>query len=237
MARLMKVLTIGITFASLLCPGLTQADETEAANERLAALKESIQRDQASLRQYEWIETTVVQMKGEEKARKQNHCYYGADGKLQKVAVGDQPTEKEKRGLRGKAVAGKKEELSEYMKTAVAAIKEYVPPDPARIQASKDAGKMSIAVLEPQKRVRLDFHDYMVPGDVLGVEIDAQTNKILGVNVTTTLEGDKAPVNFKTSFASLQDGTGYPEKVVLDAKEAGITVNVENSGYKKQASE
>ena len=30
-------------------------------------------------------------MKGEEKSRKQNRCYYGADGKVQKVAMGGEP--------------------------------------------------------------------------------------------------------------------------------------------------
>ncbi len=43
------------------------------------------------LAQYQWIETTVISLKGEEKSRKQNQCYYGADGKVQKVPVAGQP--------------------------------------------------------------------------------------------------------------------------------------------------
>jgi hypothetical protein len=54
----------------------------------------------AALRTYEWMETTVVSMKGEEKSRKQNRCYYGADGKVEKVPVESaaQAPAKEKRG-------------------------------------------------------------------------------------------------------------------------------------------
>lgn len=211
---------------------------TPAPAERVAALQESLKRDQAALRQYEWIETTVFSLKGEEKSRTQNTCYYGADGKLQKVAVGDKAEpEGKKHGVRGKAAGNKKEEISSYMTAATAAIKKYVPPDPARVQAVQAAGKASIAVLEPNKRARIDLHDYAMPGDVLGVEMDMVSNHILGLQVTTMIEGGKEPVNFQVKFASLQDGTGYPEKTTLDAKEVGVAVNIENSGYKKQAAQ
>jgi hypothetical protein len=36
-------------------------------------------------RSYEWIETTAVSVKGEEKSRTRKRCDYGADGKLEKV--------------------------------------------------------------------------------------------------------------------------------------------------------
>ena len=50
-------------------------------------LKQWLQASQAQLRTYEWVETTVITKGGEEKSRKQNTVYYGADGKLQKVPV------------------------------------------------------------------------------------------------------------------------------------------------------
>ena len=50
--------------------------------DRVAALKQNLQQGQALIRKYEWIETTIISLKGEEKARKQNRCYYGADGKV-----------------------------------------------------------------------------------------------------------------------------------------------------------
>jgi len=42
--------------------------------ERVAALKQSMQESQTELRQYEWIETTIISLKGEEKARTQKRC-------------------------------------------------------------------------------------------------------------------------------------------------------------------
>ena len=44
---------------------------------------------------------TTILMKGEEKGKKQNRCYYGADGKVQKIPIEqqapDQDTERGKR--------------------------------------------------------------------------------------------------------------------------------------------
>jgi hypothetical protein len=138
--------------------------------ERVAYLKATFAASQAALRQYEWIETTVVSVNGEQKSSKQQRCYYGADGALQKVLIEASPPPASKPGLRGRIIANKKAELTEYMQNAVSLVKSYVPPDPAKLQAAKDAGKVSIQVLEPGKRAQLNFHDYQKPGDNLHVE-------------------------------------------------------------------
>jgi hypothetical protein len=126
--------------------------------ERVAALKASLAASQTVLRQYEWIETTVVSVKVDEKSRKQERCYYGADGGLQKVEVSASEPAKQF-GLRGRIAEHKQEELSDYMKRAVSLVKTYVPPSAALMQAAKDAGKVTIELLEPGKRARLNFQD------------------------------------------------------------------------------
>ena len=45
-----------------------------APQERVAAIKQSFQESMAALRQYEWVETTIVSVKGEEKSRTQQRC-------------------------------------------------------------------------------------------------------------------------------------------------------------------
>lgn len=146
--------------------------------ERVAALKASLATSQQTLRQYEWIETTVISVKGEEKSRTQERCYYGADGKLQKVPVVAPPPVGKKRGLRGAIAESKKQELADYMKQAVALVQNYIPPDPARIQSAKESGRVTFQPL-PGQRVRLTFADYLKPGDSLGIEMDLLSNRPL----------------------------------------------------------
>ncbi len=62
-------------------------DQQPASKERVAAIKKSLAESQARLRHYQWIETTAVSLKGDEKANTQKRCYYGADGKVQKISL------------------------------------------------------------------------------------------------------------------------------------------------------
>src|SRR3954467_12140093 len=109
----------------------------QAQADQVSAIKQSLQQGLAKARQYEWIETTIISLKGEEKARTQKRCYYGADGKVQKVSV-DQPAKpaEPSRGGRGgrggrvkeHVVEKKKDEMKDYMDRAAALVQQYVPP-------------------------------------------------------------------------------------------------------------
>jgi len=221
---------LALLLAALALPAFAQQPTVP---ERAAMLKATMAASQIVLKQYEWIETTVISLKGEEKSRKQYRCYYGADGGLQKIELSQTPEPDKKRGLRGRIVAKKTEQLTDYMKSAVSLVKTYVPPSPARIQAAKDAGKVSLDVLEPRKRARLNFRDYEKPGDNLGVELDLANNRPLGVKVSTYLDGAKDAVALDVRMGQLNDGTTYPSNISLNAKAKNLTVTVQNSGYRK----
>jgi hypothetical protein len=46
-----------------------------------------------------------------------------------------------KPGLRGRIIAKKKAELTDHMQSAVSLVKSYLPPDPAKIQATQMPAK------------------------------------------------------------------------------------------------
>src|SRR5271156_4361427 len=201
--------------------------------ERVAGLKATFAASQAALRQYEWIETTVVSVNGEVKSNKQQRCYYGADGALQKVLVDASPPPATKPGLRGRIIANKTAEMTDYMKSAVSLVKSYVPPDPARIQASQNAGKVSIQVLDPGKRAQVNFHDYQKPGDNLAVVINLANNVVAGIGVSSYLDSATDVVTMDAKMGQLNDGTIYTSDITLDASGKNLTVTVQNTGYRK----
>ena len=216
-------------------PAAAPADAKAGAAEHVAAIKANLSKSSQNLKAYQWTETQVVNLKGEDKSFKQSNCAYGADGKVVKTPVTAPAEDKGKRGVRGKIIENKKEEMGEYMQSAVALVKSYIPPDPAKIQAAKDAGKVSMTVLEPGKRVRIDVKDYEKPGDNLGIEVDTASNQILGMSVASYLTDVNDAVALDVKMATLADGTGYPEKIVLDGTAQKIKVTVSNSDYKKAA--
>jgi hypothetical protein len=200
--------------------------------ERVVALKTTFAASQANLRHYEWIETTVVSLNGEEKSRKQQRCYYGADGALQKVLVDASPPPATKPGLRGRIVANKTAELTGYMQSAVSLVKSYVPPDPAKIQATKDAGKVAIQVLNPGKRAQVNFHDYQKPGDNLAIVINLANNIVAGVGVSSYLDSPTDVVTLDAKMGQLDDGTIYTSDITLNGATKNLTVTVQNTGYR-----
>jgi hypothetical protein len=218
--------------ALLILPVSLALAQQPSVQERVVALKASLAASQAILKPYEWVETTVISLKGEEKSRQLNRCYHGADGKVQKIPLTTPPPQKKKRGLRGKIAEAKTEELTDYMKEAVALVKLYMPPEPVLIQAAKDAGRVN---LQPQPgRVQLTFASYLKPGDSLALDVDLANNRPLEAKVSTYLDSQKKPVTLDVRFSTLDNNATYASTIVLEAKGKHLTVNVQNSGYRRQ---
>jgi hypothetical protein len=219
----------------------TLAAQAPSPDERLATLKKSLAESAMRIRQYQWVETTAISLKGEEKSRSQKTVYYGADGKLQKTpiagpAAAAPPPSKGGRGgrVKEKIVENKKDDMKEYMEKAVALIQSYVPPNPAKIQAAKDAGKMTV---QPAAAggARIEFKDYVKPKDLLAIEVDPSGTRFSTISVASYMDSPDDAVTLNVVFAALEDGTSYTSKTTLDAKAKNITVVVSNSGYKKMA--
>ncbi|MGH7177658.1 MAG: hypothetical protein ACREJC_09780 [Tepidisphaeraceae bacterium] len=213
-----------------------QPAQQPTMQERVGAMKKSMMQSQQALRQYEWIETTVVFMKGEEKSSTQKRCYYGVDGKVEKVPLAPPPEQEKKGGIRGKIAEKKKAELTDYMKQAVQLVHSYVPPNQELIEKAKDAGNASVEILDPGKRIALAFKDYQVSGDSLKIEMTLADNRLAGISVSTLLENksEKDPVTLDVSMGTLDDGTTYSQETVLQAPAKELKVVITNSGYRKQ---
>lgn len=221
----------------LILPGVGLG-QNPATQEHVAAFKQSLAKNKAALKKYQWVETTTVSMKGEVKSVKQNASYYGADGKVQKTPIGEpapqqaeQPSGRRGR-LKERVVANKKEELTEYMKAAVDLVGQYVPPNPDLIKYSKETNNIKVEQVEPNKVIRLSFPDFIKKGDMLSATLNLVSNSIVDVNISTYLESEKDKITLSVVFSQLNDGTNYAGKTTLSAPEKNIVVAVENSGYR-----
>lgn len=229
----MKILLTFTLPAALLMLSSNLLAQQPSVQERVVALKASLAASQAILKQYEWVETTVVSLKGKEKSRQMSRCYHGADGNVQKIPLTTPAPQKKKRGIRGRIAEAKKEELTGYMKDAVELVKMYMPPDQARIEAAKAAGRASIAPMSGQ-RTRLTFPSYLKAGDSLVLEVDLGSNRPLSASVSTYLDSQKELVTMNVRFGTLDNNATYPASVILDAAGKQLKVTVEHSGYRRR---
>jgi len=77
-----KRLMIAVLALAAAVPALSQ---NGALQQRLAAVQQAMAENQQKLRQYQWIETTQLTLKGDAKAPKQNLCQYVLAGKCRRL--------------------------------------------------------------------------------------------------------------------------------------------------------
>lgn len=247
MSRLLVPATL--LLAAAVMTQAPQAQEPKApapqAQDPKAALKQSLAANQAALKQYSWIETTQISLKGEVKKQEQKQCSYGADGKVQKTAMpgaaAPQPKQEASGGggrggrVKKAVVENKVEDLKDYMEQVAALVHQYVPPDPQKIQAADSAGNMSVQ--NSGGGATLTVKNYVKQGDQLAIGLNTATKKLSSYSVNSYVEKPKEDdVTLSVTFAALPDGTSYPQQILLDAKAKQIQVKVTNSGYKKSGS-
>jgi len=217
---------------AVVSPAVAQQEQIQ---QKVAAVKQAMAQSQQALRQYTWTETTEMFLKGESKSQKHSQCQYGPDGKVQKTPMGSSDTgqpAKKTRGLKGKIIEKKKDEMQDYMERAASLIHRYVPPDPARLQEAFQEGKASI---QPSGDgvVILVFRDYAKPGDSLSLAFNNATNNIQSVTVKSYLDERDDAVNLNVRFDILVDGTNYQAESVLDATAKQVRVKTTNHGHYK----
>jgi hypothetical protein len=213
--------------------------------QRIAALRESLAQNQAALKTYTWKEATEISLNGEVKKQEQKQCRYGADGKVQKTVIGggDKPEQKQqeqaggRRGggrLKQAVVENKVEDMKEYMEKAAALVHQYVPQDGQKIQAALAAGKVSTQPASAQGLTTITISDYVKAGDKLILGFDPTAKKLRSYQVQSYVEKPKDDaVALAVTFASLPDGTNYPQQTALDVAAKKIKVKITNSGYAK----
>jgi hypothetical protein len=201
--------------------------------QKVAALKQSVAQNQQALRQYTWTEKAEMIFKGETKSTKLSQCQYGPDGTVQKTPLGaGQPPPEKQRGLKGKVIEKKKDEMKEYMERVASLIKRYVPPEGAQLQQSFQSGKAAIQP-SPGGIAMLTFRDYAKAGDVVTLTFDTASKKIQGYDVKTYLDAPADVVTLKVVFDTLPAGPNYVAQSILDATAKQVQIRTTNADYRK----
>jgi len=151
---------------------------------------------------------------------------------VEKILLDEQKAAPPRGGrLKQRIVAKKTGEMNHDRASAATLIQRYVPPTPADIDSARKREKVALR-RGPGGVVRLEFTDYIKPGDLLAVDVDGAANKLVGISVNTYLDTPDDAVTLNVGFATLPDGTNYTAQTTLDAKAKRITVVVQKSGYR-----
>ena len=209
-------------------PALPQNPELQ---QKLAAVKQATAENKQKLLQYQWVETTQLTLKGDAKPPTQSSCRYGPDGKVQKTAIGPPPEQPSGGRMKQKVIAKKKAEMKDYMQDVKTVLSMYVPPDPQKMQAAYQAGRVSLNPLPGA--VNLIFTDYAQSKDKMTLAFDTATKTITGLTINTYMGEEKDAVTLQVRMGSLPDGTNYEQQIILNATAKQLVVTTTNSSYQK----
>jgi hypothetical protein len=202
-----------------------------ALQEKFAALKQAMAENKQRLRQYQWVETTQLTLKGDPKPPSQKLCQYGPDGQVIKTPIGPPPEQPSGGRLKQHVIAKKKEEMQDYMQDVKALLALYVPPSIRKMEQAKQAGNLSLNPVPGA--VNLIFANYAQPGDRMTLTFDTEARKIVSLSVNTYMGQAKDAVTLQVQMASLPDGTNFVQQTVLDATAKKLQVTTTNSNYQK----
>jgi hypothetical protein len=211
-----------------------QAPDKAALQKRVADLKESAAANRAKLAKYQWTEITTILLKGEVKKTETNICRIGPDGKVQKTPLGPSPEPPQKqRGLKGRIVEKKVDELKDYGARLKSLVGQYVPPNRDKIETAYQAGNVS---LNPSGDgvSALVISNYYKAGDKVTFAFDTAAKKIRSIKVNSYLDDPKTDiVTLSVNFSSLDDGTNYAANTDLKAESKNMEIKTESSNYAK----
>lgn len=231
-SRLSGYSLVGALVAAVACVG--EAWAQDPMQQQLAAIRQAMTANTEALHHYTWVETTQMSYKGEVKSVQQARCEYGPDSKVVKSPMGapEQSQSKPRGPLRRHMVDKKTAEIAEYMDSVKILIGEYVPPQPPRLQLAFQAGNASMTPVPPAT-VTFTFKNYAQAGDTLTLSFDQLVIKLTALDVSTWYKDPKGVITFSVQWATLPDGTSYPNQTVLVAEAENVKVTVTNSDYEK----
>ncbi len=230
MIPMKSVIRILISIGVVVAVAALWGQQAGGGGNAAGALKQAMAANRAKLMKYQWVQDTQVSLKGETRKDQQSMCRYGPDGKVVKTPMGSPPAAKEERGLKGRVIEKKKEEMQDYTQQLKSLIGEYVPPDPQMIQAAKQQGNASVTGANGM--LTLTFKDYYKPGDQVAIGFDPAAKRLVSYDVNTYLGDPKTDVVTLTNqFATLPDGTNYLAKTVVNAQSKQMQITTTNSNY------
>jgi hypothetical protein len=223
-----RLMLLGVVALAGTTAALAQNPELQ---QKLAAVKQVIALNKQSLQQYQWTETTQLNLNGDAKPPTQNLCQYGPGGQVQKTPIGPPPEQPSGGRLKQRVIEKKKAEMQDYMGDVKGLLSMYVPPDPQKMEQAYQAGKASI---NPQgSLVNLVFRDYAQQGDQMTLTFDTAASKVISLSVNTYMGQEKDAVTLQVQMATLPDGTNYVQQTVLNATAKKLVVTTTSSNYQK----
>ena len=222
-----------VTVALMLCATTTAfAQDGKVLKQRFKQMGAATKKNQLLLSGYQWRESVLVTVDGDQAPPRQSLCRYAVDGTILKTPVGPAGDDSAIHDgpLPRHMTSKKEEEIADVGQVAG----EYVPPLPDELRDAAAKGKVTLE-RDSQGGPALVFHNYKKPGDEMKLILDPMSMQEIGIDISTYLDNGRSPVTVQVQFARLADDTLYPAQTIIQAPEKRILIATTNTNYVKLA--
>ena len=203
------------------------------AQQEVEAIKAAMGQNAAAQRNYAWIQTTQMALKGEVKSTTTSACQYTAgSNKPTCTQTSAPPEQKQQRGpIRKSVVASKTEDLTAYMDSVKALVAQYVPPQASMIQAAQGRGDVATAPNPSNGTLTLTVNNYLQKGDAVIITVNQATHQVAHVAVNTWLNDPSATVTLDVAFTTLPNGVSFASTKTLTATAKEVVVTITDANF------
>lgn len=203
---------------------------------QIAQMREAAARNEQQLHQYQWIESTTLNINGSSKPPKQSLCRYAPDGLLKKTPLGPpQQAPRVSGGPLKRMITEKKIEEFQEETAAIRGLTEmYLPINQPKFQEALRTHRVDFEHAGPEGNA-IVIHDYAKPGDELRIGLNVATKHIQRLTVRSYFQKPSDVFTASVDFSVLADGTSYPALTTVSAPAKKITITTVNSDFSHPA--
>lgn len=185
----------------------------------------------AELQRYTFKQRTEVSMDGEVRSVRLDQVRFDLDGKLERTPLTPAAATPKARGLRGKVVAKKREETSDYVERLMSLARRYLAPGQGDMEKLSGKAEIWKGQGASANQVRIQTKDFVKGGDSFVWILDPVAKLPVRMEASSELDGD--PVTITAEYRTLEDGPNYIARTVVKSPRKELEVKVESFDYRR----
>ena len=197
-----------------------------------AAVGQKMSQNLQALQSYSWKMRTELKMGGESKVASIHQIRFDLSGQPQKTQISAPPEKKKARGIKGKKIKQKQEEMKQLVEALSKTAMAYILPEPDQLQHFLQTANAWEGQGATGGSIRFEGKGFATPQDHVNLYVNKTTKNFQRLSATTDLEGN--PVQIQADYRDMQNGPTYLAKMTLDYPEAEVQLIVENFDYLRQ---
>ena len=177
---------------------------------------------------YSWQRSSKIFVDNEEKTHNLVKVWFNSDGQMESSVLSSQSSDKQKRGVRGRAQGNKGQEMVDLLEQSVKISINYINLSKGNWIDLMDRAM----VLVDNGEIKIVAKSVLEKGDDTQYLLDLETKLLKSVKFTSVVTGK--PFTSSIKFKTMSDGTNHPTVMTINIPSESLKITAENIDYIKQ---